>query len=56
MLYEDYIACTAQVNGGYIKGDQTKHTSSKLLFHSWTTKQWWNKCPTDSIKWQLGIQ
>ena len=31
-LYEDNSACIAQLKGGYIKGDRTKHISSKFFF------------------------
>nr|XP_009768097.1 PREDICTED: uncharacterized protein LOC104219162 [Nicotiana sylvestris] len=31
-LYEDNAACIAQLKGGYIKGDRTKHISSKFFF------------------------
>ena len=31
-LYEDNTACIAQLKGGYIKGDRTKHISPKF-FH-----------------------
>ena len=32
VLYEDNAACIAQVKGGFIKGDRTKHISSKLFY------------------------
>ena len=32
-LYEDNTACIAQLKGGYIKGDRTKHISPKF-FHT----------------------
>ncbi|KAL1093828.1 hypothetical protein V6Z11_D06G055500 [Gossypium hirsutum] len=32
ILYEDNVACIAQLKGDYIKGDRTKHISPKLLF------------------------
>ena len=32
ILYEDNAACIAQLKGGFIKGDRTKHTSSKLFY------------------------
>ena len=31
-LYEENVACIAQMKGGYIKGDRTKHISSKFFF------------------------
>ncbi|PHU03384.1 Hypersensitive-induced response protein 4 [Capsicum chinense] len=31
-LYEDNVACIAQLKGGYIKGDRTKHISPKKNF------------------------
>ena len=31
-LYEDNAACIAQLRGGYIKGDRTKHISPKFFF------------------------
>ncbi|XP_070020759.1 secreted RxLR effector protein 161-like [Nicotiana sylvestris] len=31
-LYEDNDACIAQLKGGYIKGDRTKHISPKFFF------------------------
>ena len=30
VLYEDNVACIAQVKGAYIKGDRTKHISPKF--------------------------
>ena len=30
-LYEDNAACIAQLKGGFIKGDRTKHISPKLF-------------------------
>lgn len=32
ILYEDNAACIAQLRGGYIKGDRTKHISPKFFF------------------------
>ena len=32
-LFEDNAACIAQIKGGYIKGDRTKHISPKF-FHT----------------------
>ena len=32
ILYEDNTACIAQLKGGYIKGDRTKHISPKFFF------------------------
>ena len=32
MLFEDNTACIAQIKGGYIKGDRTKHISPKLFY------------------------
>ena len=32
ILYEDNVACIAQVKGRYIKGDRTKHISLKFLY------------------------
>ncbi|KAL4033391.1 hypothetical protein IC575_006478 [Cucumis melo] len=32
ILFEDNIACIAQIKGGYIKGDRTKHMSPKLFY------------------------
>ena len=32
IIYEDNAACIAQVRGGYIKGDKTKHISSKFFY------------------------
>ena len=31
-LYEDNVACIAQLKGGYIKGDRTKHISPKFFY------------------------
>ena len=31
-MYEDNVACVAQLRGGYIKGDRTKHISPKFFF------------------------
>ena len=32
ILYGDNASCIAQLDGGFIKGDRTKHTSSKLFY------------------------
>ena len=32
LLYEDNAACIAQIKGGYIKGDRTKHISPKFFY------------------------
>ena len=32
IIYEDNAACVAQVRGGYIKGDKTKHISPKFFY------------------------
>ena len=32
MIYEDNVACIAQLRGGYIKGDRTKHISPKFFY------------------------
>ena len=32
IIYEDNAACIAQVKGGYIKGDKTKHISPKFFY------------------------
>ena len=32
VLYEDNDVCIAQVKGGYIKDDRTKHISSKIFY------------------------
>ena len=32
VIYEDNAACIAQVRGGYIKGDKTKHISPKFFY------------------------
>ena len=32
IIYEDNSACVAQVRGGYIKGDRTKHISPKFFY------------------------
>ena len=32
VIYEDNVACIAQLEGGYIKGDKTKHTSPKFFY------------------------
>ena len=42
-LYEDNTACTAQLKSRYIKGDRTKHISSKF-FH---THELQNNCEID---------
>ena len=32
ILFEDNVACIAQIKGGYIKGDRTKHISPKIFY------------------------
>ena len=32
ILFKDNAACIAQLRGGFIKGDRTKHISPKLFF------------------------
>ena len=31
IFFEDNVACIAQITGGYIKGDKTKHISPKFF-------------------------
>ena len=31
-IFEDNAACIAQIRGGYIKGDRTKHISPKFFY------------------------
>ena len=31
-LFEDYTTCIAQITGGYIKGDRTKHILPKFFY------------------------
>ena len=31
-LYEDNVACIAQIKGGFIKYDKTKHISPKFFY------------------------
>ena len=31
-IFEDNAACITQIKGGYIKGDRTKHISSKFFY------------------------
>ena len=31
-LYEDNVACIAQIKGRFIKGDRTKHISPKFFY------------------------
>ena len=31
-LFEDNVACIAQIKGGYIKGDRTKYISPKFFY------------------------
>ena len=32
ILFEDNVACIAQIKGGYIKRDNTRHISLKLFY------------------------
>ena len=32
ILFEDNVACIAQITGCYIKGDRTKHISPKFFY------------------------
>ncbi|RVX19258.1 hypothetical protein CK203_008701 [Vitis vinifera] len=32
VLHEDNVACVAQIKGGFIKGDRTKHISPKFFY------------------------
>ena len=32
ILFEDNAACIAQITGGYIKGDKSKHISPKFFY------------------------
>ena len=40
ILYGDNASCIAHLNRGFIKGDRTKHTSSKLFFTHELQKEW----------------
>ena len=43
VLHEDNVACIAQIKGGFIKGDRTKHISSKFFY----THELQTKCEID---------
>ena len=43
MLHEDNAACIAQIKGGFIKGDRTKHISPKFFY----THELQKKCEID---------
>ncbi|KAL6341274.1 hypothetical protein AAG906_032392 [Vitis piasezkii] len=43
VLHEDNAACIAQIKGGFIKGDRTKHISPKLFY----THELQKKCEID---------
>ena len=51
-LFEDNVACVAQIKEWYIKGDKIKHISPSLLL-SLTPKEWWNRYLMNKIKWQF---
>ncbi|GLS47131.1 hypothetical protein GCM10007884_51390 [Methylobacterium brachythecii] len=34
IIYEDNVACIAQIKGGYIKGDRTKHIPPKYFMYT----------------------
>ena len=40
LLYEDNAACIAQIKGGYIKGDRTKHILPKFFYTHELKKRW----------------
>ena len=42
-LHEDNATCIAQIKGGFIKGDKTKHISHKFFY----THELQKKCETD---------
>ena len=46
MLHEDNAACIAQIKGGFIKGDRTKHISPKFFY----THELQKKCEIDVQK------
>ena len=43
VLHEDNAACVAQIKGGFIKGDRTKHISPKFFY----THELQKKCEID---------
>ena len=43
MLHEDNVACIAQIKGGFMKGDRTKHISPKFFY----THELQKKCEID---------
>ena len=53
ILYEDNATCIAQLKGGYIKSDRTKHISPKLFFTHDREKKWDIKvqqiCSSDNL-------
>lgn len=50
-MYEDNVSCIAQLKGGYIKGDRTKHISPKFFFHTWSSTKWRDRSSTNPLKW-----
>ena len=46
VLHEDNVTCIAQIKGGFIKGDKTKHISPKFFY----THELQKKCEIDVQK------
>ena len=42
-LHEDYVVCIAQIKGGFIKSDKTKHIFPKFYY----THEFQEKCEID---------
>ena len=42
ILFEDNAACIAQIKGGYIKGDRTKHISPKYMLDTFPMSSGWS--------------
>ena len=49
ILFEDNVACIAQIKGSYIKEDRTKHILPNSFIHM--NFKLWNWCSTNMLKW-----
>ena len=56
ILFEDNAACIAQIKGGYIKGDRTKHISPKFFYAHELQKKLMSSKYNQVIIWQIYSQ
>ena len=52
IIYEDNVACVAQMHMGYVKSNLTKHIAPKFFYPPWALEEWGDKYPASKVMWE----